>query len=237
MKQLEQAALLGSSSRDRGTAAALDQVLGELGFTAGTAPKLAGSWPNGSGNDLDVVYLTPERGAWVVLGTAPGMARSIAIRMAARLKTSLQIFEATARFDDRSLECTVEDRLVRADGTCMLGGYARELEASVGGNWKELCDAKPYFALGSLIDAAAETWITMAYERREVTWNAPPSLGDRRLDELAMRIRMAARAQLTTVDGRPCVRVTTLDNATTMSFLTPDEMAKLEPAVAKLLVP
>nr|MBA2541191.1 hypothetical protein [Deltaproteobacteria bacterium] len=66
---------------------------------------------------------------------------------------------------------------------------------------------------------------------------APPSLGDRRLDELALRIRMASRAQLTTVDGRACVRVTTVDNAATMSFLTPDELVLLKSAVGKLFTP
>jgi hypothetical protein len=237
MKQVEQAALLGLTGRDRGTAAALDQVLGELGFTPGGQPPAAAAWPRttGKSDTLEIVHLTPERGAWAVLGTSPGLARSITIRLAARLKTALQIFEATARFDDRSLECTIEDRMIRPDGTSALGGFSRELEASVGGKWKDLCDAKPYFAIGALIDAAIESWIPMPFEKRAVAWSPPPSLGDRRLDELALRIRMAVRAQLTTVDGRACVRVTTLDNSTTMSFLTPEELVLIESAVGNLM--
>nr|MBA2540638.1 hypothetical protein [Deltaproteobacteria bacterium] len=153
MKQLEQAALLGSSGRDRGTGAALDHVLEELGFTRSEQAASTAAWPRtGKGTELELVHLKPETGAWVVLGTTPGMARAIAIRLATRLKTALQIFEATARFDDRSLECTVEDRMIRADGTAAMGSFAHELEASVGGKWKELCDAKPHFAMAALID-------------------------------------------------------------------------------------
>ena len=235
MKQVEHGALLGTSGRDRGTAAALDQVLGELGFSPGKQAPSTNPWPRtGKDDGLEVVHLTPERGAWFCLGTTPQMARAITIRLAMRLKTPLQIFVATARFDDRSLECTVEDRMIRADGTSALGSFANELEASVGGKWKALCDAKPYFALTALIDAAIERWIPMTFEKRTVVWDSPPSLGDRRLDELALRIRMASRAQLTTVDARACMKVTTVDNATTMSFLTPDELALLESAVGKL---
>jgi len=238
MKQVEQAALLGSSGRDRGTVAALDHILGELGFTATKQPASTHPWPRTSAvvGDLEVLHLTPERGAWACLGTTPNMARAIAIRLAARLNANIQIFEATAKFDDRSLECTIDDRMIRADGASALGSFARELENSVGGKWKELCDAKSYFALTALISAVVESWIPSPFERHTVVWSAPASLGDRRLDELALRIRMSSRAELTTVDSRTCVRVTTVDKASTMSFLTPDELALLKAAVGHLFV-
>lgn len=235
MKQVQHAALLGSASRDRGTAAAIEHVLGELGFTRNEQPPMVAGWPRATETSLDLVYLSPERGAWAALGTSPNLARAIAVRVAARVKLTLQLFTATARFDDRSLECTIEDRMIRTDGATALGGFSRELEASVGGDWKDMCDAKPYFAIDSLLDAAVEAWIPSAFERRAAAWVPPPSLGDRRLDELALRIRTAVRAELTTIDGRACVRVTTFDNASTMSFLTPEELAILQPAVAGLL--
>ena len=237
MKVVEHAALLGSSGRDKGLGAGLDFVLGELGFTCDDGGERTLRPPRQTGDklDLEIEFLTPERGAWACLGTTPAMARAIATRIAARLQQPIQLFTATARYDDRKLECTIEDRLVKADGKTAVGTLARDLEASCGGNWRDLCDSKPYAAITALIESAIEQWIAAACKRRDAMWRAPPSLGDRRLDELALRIRLAAHAQLTTVDGRPCVRVITADGATTMSFLTADELARLEPAVAVLL--
>ena len=237
MKVVEHAALLGSSGRDRGLGAGLEVVLGELGFARDDGASKSMRPPRQSGDklDLEIEYLTPERGAWACLGTTPAMARAIATRLAARLQQPIQLFTATARYDDRKLECTIEDRLVRPDGKTAVGTLARDLEASCDGDWRDLCDSKPYAAITALIESAIEKWIAEACERRDGVWRAPPSLGDRRLDELALRIRIAAHAQLTTVDGRPCVRVITADGATTMSFLTTDELARLEPAVAVLL--
>jgi hypothetical protein len=165
------------------------------------------------------------------------MARAVAARLAARLQRPIQVFTATVRADDRSLQCTIEDRVVQPDGKSASGTFAQQLEDSVGGDWRELCDDKPYAALTALLDAAMEAWIVGPREQRAAAWTPPATLGDRRLDELARRIRIAARAQLATVDGRPCVRVTTAEGATTMSFLTADEEARLVPAVCALLEP
>ena len=237
MATVEHGAVLGlSSGRADRFAPALDEVLGELGFTPAPATKLT-RWPREDENsrELEVSHLKTERGGWACVGTSPAMARAIATRLAARLQVPVQVFAATARFDDRSLACTIEDRLVRADGASMIGAFARELEDSVGGDWRELCDHKSYAAMTALLDAAIGRWITAPFERRDAIWLPPPSLGDRRLDELAMRIRLATRAQLTTMDGRVCVRLTTLEGATTTSFLTESELARLEPAVAGLM--
>jgi hypothetical protein len=237
MTVVEHSALVGSNGPDRGLAAALDLVLSELGFTRHDRAVTSSGWPCESGErtDLEVNYLIPERGAWACLGTSPAMARAVASRLAARLQNPIQVFTATVRCD-RSLQCTIEDRVVRPDGKTSPGTFAQQLEDEVHGDWRELCDHKPYFAMTALIDAAIAAWIVGPVERRAALWTAPVSLGDRRLDDLARRIRLAVRAHLATIDGRPCVRVTTADGATTMSFLTADELARLEPAVSGLLV-
>lgn len=237
MATVEHGALVGiATGRGNRFSPALDEVLSELGFRPGGTAKLT-RWPRETENDrnIELSYLEVERGGWACVGTSPPMARAIATRLAARLTNPVQLFTATARFTDSSLACTVEDRIVRSDGASAVGAFARELEASVGGDWRELCDHKMYFAMGSLLDAAIEHWITMPFERRDVLWSGPPSLGDRRLDEVAMRIRTATSAQLGTLDGRTCVRVKAADGATATSFLTDDELARLEPFVAGLL--
>lgn len=130
----------------------------------------------------------------------------------------------------------MEDHVVRPDGQASQGTFARELEESVGGDWGELCDRKAYFVVGALVEAAIDAWVIAEREQRVVIWDSPASLGDRRLDELALRIRVGVRAELTTIDGRTCVRVKTAEGALTTSFLTADELARLQPAVAALLV-
>ena len=237
MATIEHGAVVGlSGGRAPRFVTAFDEVLAELGFTPAAPQKLT-RWPREEEQrrELEVSHFAPERGGWACIGTSAAMARAIATRLAARLKLPVQVFTATARFDDRTLQCTVEDRLVRADGTSAIGSFARDLEDSVGGNWKELCDHKSYAAMTALLDAAIDAWVPSPFERRDAMWSPPPSLGDRRLDELALRIRVATRAQLTTMDGRACVRVTMADGATTTSFLTPDELARLQPAVGALL--
>jgi hypothetical protein len=237
MATVEHGAVIGmASGRAPRFASALDEVLGTLGFTPGSAATLT-RWPRQDDEhpELEVSHFVPERGAWACVGTTPAMARAIAVKLAARLELPVQLFTATARYDDRSLACTVEDRLVRANGASAIGAFARELEDSVGGDWRDLCDHKSYFAMTALLDAAIDAWVATPFKRRDVTWLPPATLGDRRLDELALRIRLATRAQLTTMDGRVCVRVTTADGATTTSFLTPTELARLEPAVAGLM--
>jgi hypothetical protein len=241
VKVVEYTAVLGSSGRDKGFAAALAAVLGELGFTRDDAATgTPGLWPRDTSaatasGVLEVRHVTPERGAWACVGTAPPLARALATRVAARVQKPVQVFTATTRYDDRTLECTIEDRLIQPDGRSAEGSLARDIESSVGGRWKELCDGKSYALTSALLHAASEAWIAGPTEQRVEVWRTPPSLGDRRLDELASRVRVAVRAQLTAIDGRRCVRVTTADNATTTSFLTDDELAKIEAAVGGLL--
>jgi hypothetical protein len=236
---IEHVALVGTPGAGRGFDAAIGAVMTELGFVGADGDDRAARppWPRESAAQtvVDVSYLTPARGAWACLGTSPAMGRAIAARVAARLQRPLQTFTATARYDDRSLQCTVEDHAVRPDGKWTVGTFAQQLDDQIGGDWRELCDHKSHFVITALVEAVLDAWGIAGCERRDTAWRPPASLGDRRLDDIALRVRLAVRAQLATMDGRPCVRVTTADGATTTSFLTADELARLEGAVGGLI--
>jgi len=238
---VDHSALLGTPAPVRGFGAAFERMLAELGFLRGDEMKAWSRWPTTRPKgQLEVKQMTPQRGAWACVGVVPPMARAIAARLAVQLKAPVQVFTATVRYkreeDDRELQAQIEDRTFRPDGSSAVGTFAREVEEAAYGDWRGLCDAKSDFLIGTLIDGAVAAWVSSPYEMVTAVWSAPASLGDARLDELAQRIRLAVRAELTTIDGRTCVRVSTADGERSTSFVTPDELARLEPAVGALLV-
>jgi hypothetical protein len=109
----ETASIVGTpDGPTRRVSAALDALLGELGYTLVEDP----------GSDDLVRYLSDE-GGWITLRAPAGIARALAPRLASRVSRTVHVFTATAHYTD-PLQCAVDDVRVRPDGSATTGPTA-----------------------------------------------------------------------------------------------------------------
>ena len=223
--EIEFAAVVGTPEGPaRRVSAAVDAVLAELGYTAVEDRA-----------SQDLVRYPVAEGGWVALRAPIGITRAIGARLAGRAGRTVHWLGITARYTD-PLECSLEDLRLRPDGRATPGPLARELESLYGDDWGSLCDGKAHFLLAGVIDAAIAEWAGLPEDAGTGFRLVPPaSLGDPKLDALALQIRMAVRAERAVVEGRPCVRVTLADGAVVTTFLTADGLERIASATGPLL--
>lgn len=180
-------------------------------------------------DDADVavwIWTCVERPqAGVGVGLPKSLALGLARKLARLLERPVRVFTASLVLRRASYDCLVDDVTVRTDGTSNVGRWGTDICREYGQNWDDVCDGKPYFAVSALLENAIESVLPNAV-RTPHGLRAPPSLGSARLDAIATQIRFADRAELTSMVGRPCVRVSN-DGTTATSFLDPAEAEAL----------
>lgn len=203
--------------------AACDALLGELGYTA----------IEDRGSE-DLVRFPQDTGGWLAWRVPLPIARAMGHRLAARVGRTIHLFTVTARHAD-PLHCVVDDLRLAPDGRVTPGSVGRSLEGEFGDDWGDLCDHKGTFLLGATLDAALDAWAPDRGDGTRFRLVPPASLGDPRLDALALQVRLAGRAEVSVLDGRRCVRVALPDATVVTTFLDDPGLATLRSAVGALL--
>lgn len=203
--------------------AALDATLTEIGYVR--AKEQSG---------VEVRLSQSEGGLCARMDTTKAQAISLARRLARRLARPVRVFTARLVTDD-PIDCAVDELMVGAEGAPRQGRWGVVLTEEYGDDWSQLCDGKSYFAVSAILDEAVETVLGDEHEGVDTFHLAPPpSLGEKRLDEIAKQVRLADDAMFTTIGGRPSVRVRN-SGATITSFVTPAEAEILRSALGSLL--
>jgi hypothetical protein len=224
MEEFDTGAVVGTPEGPaRRVSEAFDTLLAELGYTL---------VPDAAYDDL--VRYTVDEGGWVTIRTPTSIARALAHRLAARVGRTVHLFTATARYED-PLECAVEDLRIRPDGRATSGPVGREFETLYGDDWGSICDGKGHFLMSSVLDAALGEWADYLGNDVHFRLVPPASLGDPRLDRLALQVRMSVRAEAAVAEGRRCVRVSLPDETVVTTFVNDDWLDTLRSAVGPLL--
>lgn len=206
----------------------------DIGPSVQTAIAEIGYAPSDEKAEMELTFFVSPQGMCLRIEGSKALALALARKVALRIKKTIRVCTASALQPDKSCECAVDDLLVRADGSSQQGTWGTEIVGEFGENWSDVCDDKPYFAVTGVLDLAIPLAAPDAVERRTVHFAAPRSLGNARLDDIALQVRLATRAQLSVVGGRQCVRITS-DGTTVTSFVDATEAAALRNALGDLL--
>ena len=216
-------AIMFQDRPESSVAAAFDGTLVALGHSVSK-----------TATDLEVQIRSSPRGTCFRVEVPKAFALSWARVLARATGRAVRVFTASVLDGDDGFDCALDDLLVATDGTTREGAWAADMTREYGEDWGQICDGKPQLAVAALLDNAAETVIGGGAAMRAFYISRSPSLGTPRLDEIAKQARLADRAQLTTVMGRECVRITSA-GATVTSFVTKDETEALVRALGSLL--
>ncbi|MEZ4247730.1 MAG: hypothetical protein R3B99_05770 [Polyangiales bacterium] len=178
------------------------------------------------------------------LDLAPALAR----RIAASSGVEVVLFTLLAEVDAKGgLECTCDERRVDPRGVLVRGRFGDDLERDFGrgaeapdGRWDDLCDGKPHYAIGALIDTAKAFFFDARElydvpEPTHLTVYRASSLGVPRLDDLVRRIRAAGGAEVHAMHGRVALRFGP-SNATQTAFVKDAELAALSGVLGAVLI-
>ncbi len=204
--------------------AAFASVIGELGYVRTQAAA-----------DLEIAIAAGPRAMCFSGPMTAAPALAVGKRLAARLAAPVRVMTAhLIEGKDASFSCDVRDVTVTAAGAANPGTWAEALERDHVHSWDDVCDGKAYFAVSSLVRDARDTVLPDGVLGDSIHFAAPTSLGSMRLDEIARQVRFADRTQLATMDGRACIRITSVGTTIT-SFVEPGELAILRTALGSLL--
>lgn len=213
--------LLGVEGPPRRIEDVVPTGLAGLGFTGGTG--------------LEVTVHPAPRGLWAQLELSRTQAHALATRAAVQLGRPVRLITAH-QADPARFELELTDDRVAPDGkrSPTFGSEARALVELHESDWSSVCDGKPRLLLSSVLEALLDTLeLTDATPERHA-FAPPPSLGTPKLDALATRIRCALQATVTRIEGRPAVRLKTLDGGTDLDVLTEETLAILKQALPDL---
>jgi len=192
-------------------------------------------------SDLEVLTVSGKLGSCVrVDGLDASLAFALARRVASGIKKPVRALTVTVVESGKSEEdfdCIVDDQELDVKGARRRGAWADDTTAEYGSDWGQLCDAKPYALVDSLLTMGAAELLGEDVELRFAPHGhlrSPAAIGAPRLDEIAKRVRVAERAQMTVVAGRPCVRVTDTGSTVT-SFIDAKDVETLRAALGALL--
>lgn len=219
---------------DHGAVLFCEQPTVDIGPFVQTAIAEIGYAPSDEKAEMELTFFASPQGMCLRIEASKALALALARKVALRIKKTVRVCTASALQPDKSCECAVDDLLVRADGSSKQGSWGTEMDAEFGDSWSSVCDDKPYFAVRCVLDLAVPLAAPDAIEKGTVHFAAPRALGNARLDDIAQQVRLAARAQLSVVGGRQCVRITS-DGTTVTSFVDATEAAALRNALGDLL--
>ncbi|MFO0684694.1 MAG: hypothetical protein U0234_21740 [Sandaracinus sp.] len=204
--------------------AAWESTARELGYAKARGP-----------SDVEVTVVTSERGTCLRLDLTKSLGIALARRMTRKAARPVRLFSVRVDAkDEEEFECVLDDVTVAVDGSQRQGRWASDVTAAHDDDWSQIADGKSYFAATVLLADAMELVLGEEQDESTLHFSEPESLGVPRLDTIAHQARIAERAQLTAVAGRPCVRIMNT-GATTTSFVSAGEAELLRSALGEIL--
>lgn len=191
---------------------------------------------SGGPSDVEVTICTSERGTCLRLDLTKSLGIALARRMTRKTARPVRVFSVRvdAKDDEGDFTCVLDDVTVGVDGAQRQGRWATDVTAAHDDDWSQIADGKAYFAATVLLADAMELVLGEEQDESTLHFAEPESLGVPRLDTIAHQARIAERAQLTAVAGRPCVRIMNT-GATTTSFVSAGEAELLRSALGEIL--
>jgi hypothetical protein len=126
--------------------------------------------------DRDVQIRASERGTAVIVALKKEAALGLGRKLATRLRRRVCVLTVSVDYDRERLDCVLDDRAMMADGAATTGRWGEDTTRLYGDNWGLVCDDKPHFPLGALLEAAIEEVSPAPCTVRHERWSSPRSL-------------------------------------------------------------